>query len=204
MLLAGLQHFVADFKHLLHGHVACNAESHIVEIIKGVVAVVELFGGDFRDRLDRTCDVDFNRVVMVHILEHIEHHAPVGRIVVHLDFLTDNALLLCHGFRSEVRVLNKVEQNLKALLEPVGAGKEIAGLFKAGVGVCGSAGFCVTREGVALLALEELVLKVVGYAVGNGDFFSAVNRKAGVYTAVVRADNGVCRAVALLGVNVNC
>ena len=191
VLFAGLQHLVTDTENIIGLKVARDTEHHIVEIIKSIVAVVEELGGDFGDRLYRSRDVYLNGMIAVHFFEHIEHNAPLGGIVVHTDFLTDNALLLRDCLLGKVRTLNEVEQDLEAFREFVGTAEQIAGLVKGGVGVRVCACLGVFEERVAVLALEHFVLKVVSDAVWNSPDLAAVERERVVDTAVARAENRV-------------
>ena len=50
----------------------------------------------------------------------------------------------------------------------VGAGEEVGSLIKGGIGIGIGAGLGVLGEGVAVLAVEHLVLQVVGNALGHG------------------------------------
>jgi len=50
-------------------------------------------------------------------------------------------LFFSHGFLGEIWVLNKIKQNVKGIEKTVGAGKEVTGAVKRGVGVGRSTGF---------------------------------------------------------------
>ena len=113
----------------------------IVEIIKCVIALIKQIGIDFRYGFGGSRNVDFNGIVFIHYREKIEKQNPRGRIVIHTDFLSDYALFFSHGFLGEIWVLNKIKQNVKGIEKTVGAGKEVTGAVKRGVGVGRSTGF---------------------------------------------------------------
>ena len=52
-------------------------------------------------------------------LKHIEHYSPIGRVVVHFDFLTDNALFLCNCLSRKVGILNKIKKNFMTFVKLV-------------------------------------------------------------------------------------
>ena len=143
-------------------------------------------------------------VGVVHGLEVLEHHLPLGVVVVHFDLLADDPLLFGHGLLCKVGRLYKVQQDLQRLVEMVGAGEEIAGGLEGGVGVGAGPGASVPGKGVPVLALEELVLQIVGDA-----FRHLLRRRlvaaleAVVHRAVPGAEYGVGGAAPLLGVEEN-
>ena len=88
-------------------------------------------------------------------------------VLIHPNFLADDALLLGHGFRGEVRLLDKFQKGTEGFREILRAGKHIAGLVEGGEGVGVRAGPGEEGEGVAVLALKQFMLQIMGDAVGD-------------------------------------
>ena len=140
-------------------------------------------------------------MAVVHGLEVVEHHPPLGVVIVHFDFLADDALLLADSLLCKVGGLYKVQQNLQGLVHLVRGGEQVAGGLEGGEGVGAGPCFGEALEGVPLLAFKELVLQVVGNALGHGFGASLVAAlEAVVDGAVPGAENGVGGAAMLLGV----
>ena len=135
-------------------------------------------------------------VAVVQALGQRGHDAPVRAVVVHFYFLANNPLLLGNGRLGKIGFPHHRQQDIQALVHLLGGGEQVAGLVKAGVCVGRGPGLCVFCKGVAVLALEHLVLQKVRDARGqmhrlavhlkiqiNGPKTGAVN---GVYPAVAR------------------
>lgn len=132
---------VRHFEHLVHRHIASNGKRHIVEVIKCAVAAVEKIRRNMRNRIDRSRDVDAHGVHLVERPEAVEHHLPVRLILIHSDFLPDDALLLLHGLFRKIRRLHKIQQNLQRRLKITRAGEKIAGALKRRIRIGGRACF---------------------------------------------------------------
>ena len=101
-------------------------------------------------------------------------------------------------------MLHKVEQNVKRVKEFVGAGKKIAGSVIRGIGIGGSAGFGITGKGVTVLAFKKLVLKIMGYSLGNlGPALLSLKSEGIVNRAVFCAENGICALKVLFFAHIN-
>ena len=166
-LLGGLQQAVAGVHHLVGGDATGHHQAHIVQVIVAIITAVQQFGSDLGDGLHGAGDVHADGVLVEQTLQHIEQHAAVGLVLAHTDLLTDDALLLLHRLLGEVGVLHELQQNLQAGQDILGGVEHIGGAVKGGVGVGAGAGLRKLTEGVALLALEQLVLQVVGDALGH-------------------------------------
>ena len=140
-------------------------------------------------------------MVFIHSAQHIKGDAPVGAVIVHSYFLPDYSLLLAYCLRSEIGRLNKIKQNCKVIVKPVGAGKKIAGAVKRGKGVCRRSRFGVFCKGVAVLAFKELMLQKVRNTLGHA-YLLAVYRKAGVNRAVFCAEYCIGRIILRLFKNI--
>ena len=141
--------------------VSGNGQHHVVQIVEGVVAAVEQLGVDLCNRLDAACNIYLHAVVLVQALQKVEHHPPARVVLVHSDFLPDDALLLLHCFLGEIRMGHAIQQDFQRLLESVGAGKKVTGLVKAGKSIGRSTRLCIFFKGIALFAFKHLVLQIM-------------------------------------------
>lgn len=152
-----------------------------------------------RNRFNRACNVNANWMIFIKAFKEIKCAHPAGHIVIHCDFLPDNALFFFHGFLCKIRVCNEIKQNAQAVLKSVGALKKIACFIKRGVSVCRSARFSISGKSIEFLAFKKLVLKEMGDSLGHGNEILAVAAlKFSVYRAIACADNGISRAVMFL------
>ena len=164
-----------------------------MQIVEGVVAAVEQLGVDLCNRLDAACDVHLYTVVLVQALQKVEHHPPARVVLVHSDFLPDDALLLLHCFLGEIRMGHAIQQDFQRLLESVGAGKKVTGLVKAGKSIGRSTRLCIFFKGIALFAFKHLVLQIVGNPLRHLDKVRILPAlKAGVDGTVLSRKHGVC------------
>ena len=138
---------------------AADTQCHVVEVIERVVAAVKVLRGDFRNALHRARNVVLDRVRVVHGAQQAEHHAPLRVIVIHFDFLADDAELFFNGLLCKIRGLHEVEQNLQRLLCVFRAGEQVARRLKRRIRVCGSTDLGIAAECVAVFAFKKLVLQ---------------------------------------------
>ncbi|SIH16496.1 Uncharacterised protein [Mycobacteroides abscessus subsp. abscessus] len=52
-------------------------------------------------------------MILIHILDEAEIKAPVRIVIIHGDFLPDDAFLLFYGLFRKIRILDKVNQCLQ-------------------------------------------------------------------------------------------
>ena len=147
-----------------------------MKIVEGVVALVKQVGVYLCNRFHSACNVYADGVVAIHRAKQIEKATPGGVVVIHFNFLTDYALLLLHRLLGEIGMADEVEENVKVFVKSVGAGKEVAGAVKGGVGICRCTRFCKALKGVKLLAFEKLVLKKMCNTVGKNGFLSVTGK----------------------------
>ena len=98
-----------------------------MEIVESVIAAVKQVGIDLGNALLCTCNVYLNGVFVIDAAQHIKEHTPVGVILVHSYFLTDDALLLADGLLGEIGLLDKIQQYFQGGDKVLGAGEKIAG-----------------------------------------------------------------------------
>ena len=84
-----------------------------LDTVEMVMDLEEQLGVDLCNRLDAACDVHLYTVVLVQALQKVEHHPPARVVLVHSDFLPDDALLLLHCFLGEIRMGHTIQQNLQ-------------------------------------------------------------------------------------------
>ncbi len=198
----GLQHFVTHLQHAVRLHVPRDAQDHVVQVVKGPVAAVQKLRRDFGDAVGRARNVDFDRVRVVKRPQQVEQHAPLRVVVVHPDFLPDDALFLLHGLLRKIGGLDEIQQDFERLVDVGRAGKQKAGHVEGGIGVGGGPGLGKARERVALGALEQLVLQIMGDAVRDLLRLAAGGSpEAVVDGAVLRAEYRIGRAVLRLWIN---
>ena len=107
-----------------------DGQHHVPGIIKSVVAAVQQLVSDVGNAFLRACNVGFHRQVVVQPAQQPEKHLPAGIVVIHGDFLADDALLLLHRLRCKVRGGDKVQQDVQRLVNIVAGGEQVAGLIK--------------------------------------------------------------------------
>ena len=163
---AGLHQAVplAGGKDLLHGGVASRSQHHIARGIKGLAAVVQHGGRDLGNALHRARDIAADGVAVVQALEQAGDEPPVRAVIVHFDFLPDDALLLGDGLLGKVGVAYHAQQHVQAFVQLLGGGEQVAGAVKAGKGVGVGTGLCVLGKGIAVLVLEHFVLQKMRHA----------------------------------------
>ena len=150
---------LAGGKDLFHSGVAGSSQHHIARGIKGLAAVVQHGGRDLGNALHRARDVAADGVAVVQTLEQAGDEPPVRAVVVHFDFLSDDALLLGDGLLGKIGVPYHAQQHVQAFVQLLGGGEQVAGAVKAGKGVGVGTGLCVLGKGVAVLVLEHFVLQ---------------------------------------------
>ena len=186
-----LKRAVADGEDFVHGHVAGAGQHHVVQIVEALVAFVEQVGRNVRDGLLRAGDVDFDRVLVVQALEQVEEDLPARLVEVHADLLPDDALFLLHRLLGEVRVLDKVEEDLEVLPEVGRTGEQVTGAVEGRVGVGAGAGLREPFEGIQFFTFKEFVFKEVSRAPGQDLFFPAFDLQCVVDGPVVGPDDRV-------------
>ena len=165
-----------------------------------MVAPVQQVGGDFCNGFGGAGDVQTHRVYVVDGPQEVKEGAPAGVVVVHPDFLADDALLLLHRLRGEVGAGDEIQEDFQGLPEIAGAAEEIGGAVEGGEGVGGGAGLGVLGEGVSVVALEHLVLQKVGDAGGDlHKILLPLGLKGGVDASHLGGEHGVSGGVSLHG-----
>lgn len=104
-------------------------------------------------------------VAVVHGGELVFVHPGLGAVVIHADFLRDDAAFLFHALLGEIRRGDEREQNLKILFKIFGAVEMVGGHAVAGKGVGIAARFCELLHGVVLRQVEHFMLQIVRRAV---------------------------------------
>ena len=93
----------------------------------------------------------------VQVAEHPQVKPPARVIIVHLNFLPDNSLFLCHHLLRKVRLLHKVEEDVEVLVQAARRRKEVASLGKTGKGVRVCPQLAEEVESVVVLLFKELM-----------------------------------------------
>ena len=150
---------LAGSQDLLHGGVAGRSQHHIARGIKGLAAVVQHGGRDLGNAFHRARDVAADGVAVVQALEQAGDEPPVRAVIVHFDFLPDDALLLGDGLLGKVGVAYHAQQHVQAFVQLLGGGEQVAGAVKAGKCVGVGTGLCVLGKGIAVLVFEHFVLQ---------------------------------------------
>ena len=104
---------------------------------------------------------------MIHRSQAVEHNLPIGSVLIHINFLTDNTLLLFNGSLRKIGILNEIKKNFKILFEVSRAREKISRSVKARVSIRRSARLCEALKCVKILAFKELVLKEMSRTLGN-------------------------------------
>ena len=191
---------VRHLEHFVNGHVARDGERHIIQVVKRVVAAIQKVGRDLRNRINGPCDINAHGMHLIERAQAVEHDLPVRLILVHPNFLPDNALLLLHGLLREIWRLHKVQKDLQRCLEIARTGKKVAGAFKRCVGIGGRARLRIAGEGVEILAFKELVLQKVRDSLRHlGKIRLVAALKTRVDRAVLRAEQRIGGGIPLLG-----
>ncbi len=171
-----------------------------MQVIKGVVAVVQQLVRNVGDGLHRPGNINAHRVVLIQAAQQVKGAHPAGHIIVHGDLLADDPLLFLHRLGGKVRVLHKVQQDLQRLVKAVAALEQIAGLVKGSISIGRRTGGCKALKGVQFLGLKQLVLQEVGNALRHFRIVGSVRAlKAIVNGAVLSADHRISGAVMGLG-----
>ena len=92
---------------------------------RDAVAGIERLGRDLRDALDRTGHGVARAVARHQAAHQVAPYGAVGVVVSHADLLRDDALLLFHRLRREIRSGHEMQQHSQVLLKMLGALKII-------------------------------------------------------------------------------
>lgn len=107
-------HLLDDF---LRVHIADHADNQVRRVVERVVAELQGFGCNFFNALDRSGDVVSHRMVLVHDAEQVFHHGRVRAVVIHPDFLRDDAALFLHAFLRKIPGRDHAQQNLQIFFQ---------------------------------------------------------------------------------------
>ncbi len=124
------QHLVQNAHDAIRLHLAAYAEHHVAQIVEGIVAFIKQVGRDLGNRLDRSGDLGTHIVLLIHGAQCLIIQTCIRVVLVHADLLCDDALLFSDGLGREIRMRDKVEQNLKRRIEIVRRGKEVRRFVK--------------------------------------------------------------------------
>ncbi len=184
------QHFTRDFLHTIRGDRAYDAQRHVRRVVKHLVAGVERLIRDLGDALHRARDGFADGVVRVQALHQVHVHGVVRVVLAHADLLSDDALLLFHALRREVRRCDKAQQRAEVFLKILRALKIVCGDVAGGEGVRLRAVRGERRERVvAVRHVEHLMLQKMRHARRRVDPLIA-ETEAAVAAAVVRGEHG--------------
>ena len=93
-------------------HIAHHTQHHIGGGVECLVAVEQILHSDLRDGFHGTCYRRADGGVLVQNFHQTDINLEVGAVVIHADFLSDDAALLFHGFLREVGRGYEVQQQL--------------------------------------------------------------------------------------------
>ena len=171
-------------------HVADDADDEVRGIVERVVAELQSIGRDLLDALDRACNVIAHRVVLIHDAEQIFHHGRVRAVLVHFDFLRDDAALFLDALVGKIPGRDHAKEDLEILfqmlrtLDVVGChGVACKGVVRTGV-------FGELLHGVSFGEVKHLVLQIVRHALRRRVFL-AIQEEFRVDRAVVCRDERV-------------
>ena len=99
---------------------------------------------------------------MVHRLQKICRHDPLGTIAIHAQLLSNNAALPPNGGADKVWRCYKIQKHLQRFGKILGTAKIIGSLIKAGKGVGGGAQRIKALHSISIGAIKHFMFKVVG------------------------------------------
>ena len=138
-------------------HVADNAEHHVFGVVKRLVAGVERFSADLRDAFHRAGNGNAGGGGAVETFEQLFVDLPVGRVLDHADFLTDDAALFFYAFVRKIGDGDEGEEDAEVFFKMLRAVKVVRGDGVARKSVGFRAVLRQLDEGVAVLCVEHLV-----------------------------------------------
>ena len=185
----------AGFHSLIQRDVARNGKHHVAGAVERIGAGVQQFGCQLGNALGGAGDIVPDGMAFIQAAEQCGQQPPIRAVVIHFDFLPDDALLLGDGLLGKPGMTDHVEQNIQVFIRHAGCGKNIAGAVIAGKSVCRSASFGIQVERIALLGFKHFVFQKVRGTGGQLDPF-AVKGKFPHNGAKVGGVHGVYRAVA--------
>jgi len=157
-----------------------HQQQHVGRVVKRFVALVQHLLGDLGDGVNRAGDLDVDRIPLVHGFQQIHVHFPVRVVVVHGDFLPDDAFFLFHAGIGKVRLLHVIQQQVKVGLQLVSAGKQIRRAVEAGERVAGGAVLAELVHDIPVLLLKHFMFQKMSDPVRHVHFLPVAGAKMAV------------------------
>ncbi len=121
--LGRFEHLVANPCDPLRLNISRDAQNHVMQVVKSMIALIKQFRSNLRNTLNRTSDVDPNRMFQVKRIQKVKKDSPLGIVFIHLDFLPDDPLFFLNGLLRKIRGLDKIEQDFQGFINVFRAGK---------------------------------------------------------------------------------
>ena len=136
------------------------------------MAELQSIGRDLLDALDRACNVIAHRVVLIHDAEQIFHHGGVCAVLVHFDFLRDDAALFLDALFGKIPGRDHAKEDLEILFQMLRALDVVGCHGVACKGVVRTGVFGELLHGVSLGEVKHLVLQIVRHALRGHVLFA--------------------------------
>ena len=153
-------------------HIAHHAQDHIGRGIKGLVAQMQPFRGNFGNGLPGAENGHMKGMVPVHFPHQAVKADGIRVIQIGVNFLTDDLPLLLHGLLGKIRGGHEGQQQPQAVRKMMSGRKVIGRQVMAGKGVGAGAHGGELRVHVMAGQVEHLVLEIMGHPCRGVIFFS--------------------------------